>query len=137
MRTIRTTDPPGLALSGDIDEETYPALVRALSKIPRGRAGIHVDLSAVEFCDLAGLRAILQLPGEGIPVVLYDVPERLLNLMAILGWDNTPGLTVTARSRTTRSPGRAFQPMTWQAQPDSPVTSWPLLRAISASVAWA
>jgi anti-anti-sigma regulatory factor len=98
LRTVRTTDPPGLALSGDIDEETYPALVKALSKVPRSHAGIHIDLSAVEFCDLAGLRAILQLPGEGIPVVLSEIPEPLPTLMTILGWDNTPGLTITVRS---------------------------------------
>ncbi len=45
-----------LVLSGDIDEETYPALLEALSRIPRDNAGLHVDLSAVTFCDVAGLR---------------------------------------------------------------------------------
>ena len=42
-----------LVLDGDIDEDTYPALIGALSRIhrgdaiPRGDAGLHVDLSAV------------------------------------------------------------------------------------------
>ena len=57
-----------LVLDGDIDEDTYPALIEALSHIPRGSAGLHVDLSAVTFCDLAGLRAIVGLAGAGIVI---------------------------------------------------------------------
>ena len=79
-----------LALEGDIDEETYPALIEALSHIPRDEASLHADLSAVSFCDVAGLRAIVRL-ADIRPVILQGVPEPLLTVMKILGWDRNPG----------------------------------------------
>jgi ABC-type transporter Mla MlaB component len=82
-------------LSGDIDEETYPALIETLSRIPRDNAGLHVDLSGVTFCDLAGLRAILRLAETATPVILHGVPGTLLTVMTILGWDQQPGLVVS------------------------------------------
>ena len=82
-----------LALEGDIDEETYPALIEALSHIPREKASLHVDLSAVSFCDVAGLRAIVRLV-DIRPVILQGVPGPLLAVMNILGWDQEPGLMI-------------------------------------------
>jgi ABC-type transporter Mla MlaB component len=91
-----------LVLSGDIDEETYPALIEALSRIPRDSAGLHVDLSAVTFCDLAGLRAIVRLTEGTTPVILHGVPRTLLTVMKILGWDQQPGLVVSKRQHAVR-----------------------------------
>jgi anti-anti-sigma regulatory factor len=87
-------------LSGDIDEETYPALMEALSRVPRDSAVLHVDLSAVTFCDLAGLRAIVRLAEGTAPVILHRVPKRLLTVMKILGWDQQPGLVVSKRQHS-------------------------------------
>jgi anti-anti-sigma regulatory factor len=87
-----------LVLSGDIDEETYPTLIEALSRIPRGNAGLHVDLSAVTFCDLAGLRAIVRLAENTTPAILHGVPGTLLTVMKILGWDQQPGLVISSAS---------------------------------------
>ena len=86
-----------LVLGGDIDEEIYPALVEALSRIPRDSAGLHVNLSAVTFCDLAGLRAIVRLAESTTPVILHGVPGTLLTVMKILGWDQQPGLVISKR----------------------------------------
>jgi anti-anti-sigma regulatory factor len=91
-----------LVLSGDIDEETYPALLEALSLIPRGSAGLHVDLSAVTFCDVAGLRAVVRLAESTTPVILHGVPGTLLTVMKILGWDQQPGLMVSQRRELDR-----------------------------------
>ena len=91
-----------LVLSGDIDEDTYPALIEALSRIPRDSAGLHVDLSAVTFCDLAGLRAIVRLAESTTPVTLHDLPGTLLAVMKILGWDQQPGLVVRAAAQHAR-----------------------------------
>ena len=98
-----------LALGGDIDEETYPALIEALSRIPRDSAGLHVDLSAVTFCDLAGLRAIVRLAESTTPVMLHGVPGTLLTVMKILGWDQQPGLVVSKRQHACPEvhPGRS------------------------------
>lgn len=87
-----------LVLSGDIDEETYSALIEVLSRIIRDNAGLHVDLSAVTFCDLAGLRAIVRLAESTTPVILHGVPSTLLTVMKILGWDQQPGLVISKAS---------------------------------------
>ncbi len=84
-----------LVLAGDIDEDAYPALIEALKHLPRDHAGLHVDLSAVTFCDLAGLRAIVRLAGSTTPVILHGVPRTLLTVMKILGWDQQPGLMIS------------------------------------------
>ncbi len=89
-----------LVLSGDIDEETYPALIEALSRISRGNAGLHVDLSAVTFCDVAGLRAIVRLAESTTPVTLHGVPGTVLTVMKILGWDQQPGLVISKRQHS-------------------------------------
>ena len=91
-----------LVLSGDIDEETYPTLIEALSRIPRDNAGLHVDLSAVTFCDVAGLRAIVRLAESTTPVILHGVPGTLLTVIKILGWDQQPGLVVSKRQHADR-----------------------------------
>jgi ABC-type transporter Mla MlaB component len=93
-----------LVLSGDIDEETYPALIEALSRIPRDNAVLHVDLSAVTFCDLGGLRAIVRLAESTAPVILHGVPSTVLTVMKILGWDQQPGLVVSKRQHSMAAP---------------------------------
>jgi len=84
-----------LVLGGDIDEDTYPDLIEALKHLPRDHAGLHVDLSAVTFCDLAGLRAIIRLADTVTPVTLHGVPGPLRSAMEILGWDQEPGLMIS------------------------------------------
>jgi ABC-type transporter Mla MlaB component len=91
--------PAGLAIAGEIDEDTYAALVGTLDDHARGVAEIHFSLAGVEYCDLAGLRAIVALAGTGCDgrdrrVVLHDVPAQLRTVLRIVGWDATPGLVV-------------------------------------------
>lgn len=99
LRISRTADPPGLAIAGEIDESTYPALLGALRELPDTPPEVHLDLADVSYCDLAGLRAIVRLAGPGgagtgRPVVLHKVPEQLRAVLAIIGWDAIPGLSV-------------------------------------------
>jgi anti-anti-sigma regulatory factor len=100
LRTAMMTDRPGLALGGDIDEETHPALVEALNHTPRDNDSLHVDLSAVTYCDLAGLRAIIRLADTNLPVILHGVPRTLRTVMEILGWDQEPGLVISKRQHS-------------------------------------
>ena len=51
----------GLAITGEIDEATYPALVTSLHELAEGHEVVQLDLSGVSYCDLAGLRAIVRL----------------------------------------------------------------------------
>lgn len=114
LRITATRSPPGLAISGEIDESTYGDLVDTLARFADGAAELHVGLAGVEYCDLAGLRAIVglaQLNGQRRRVVLHDVPPASKDLLRILGWDTTPGLAIAERPRhpsraRARGPGR-------------------------------
>jgi ABC-type transporter Mla MlaB component len=99
LRITVMSSPPGVAIAGEIDESTYLALVGKLAEFAGGTAEFHVSLAGVEYCDLAGLRAIVRLAsvsrdGAGRRVVLHDVPRQLRTALRILGWDATPGLVV-------------------------------------------
>jgi ABC-type transporter Mla MlaB component len=105
LRITGTTNPPGLAITGEIDESGYAALLNALRAVADGQAEVHLSLGGVRYCDLAGLRAIVCVTGasgceEGgngycagaRAVVLHEVPAQLITVLRIVGWDATPGL---------------------------------------------
>ena len=55
------TEPPGLAMHGDVDMATAPALDDALADAIRESDGAFVvDLSGVEFLDSSGLKLLLR-----------------------------------------------------------------------------
>ena len=98
LRIAATGKPSGLAIAGDIDEDTYPALVRKLDELASADE-IHLNLAGVQYCDVAGLRAITRLADAGRGrssrrVVLHEVPPRLRTVLSILGWDSIPGLVI-------------------------------------------
>jgi ABC-type transporter Mla MlaB component len=97
LRITSANGVPGLVIAGEIDESSYRRLVRGLAALdPRG--DVHIDLSGVEFCDLAGLRAIVCVTeadsGDSAPrhLTLHAVPDRLRRILQILGWDGMPGV---------------------------------------------
>lgn len=102
LRITVTTQPMSLRLDGVIDESTFGILTRALTRARRsGDFPILVDLAGVEFCDVAGLRAIISLADgrdAGCPaarkITLVHLPSYLATLLGILGWDAAPGLTL-------------------------------------------
>jgi ABC-type transporter Mla MlaB component len=104
LRITRTGTPPGLAIAGEIDESTYAALVTALAEASQGHGPVHIDLSGVVYCDLAGLRAIVRLAGQqdggaGRPVRLHHVPHQLRAVLEIIGWDTIPGVALDEPGR--------------------------------------
>ena len=92
--------PASLAIAGDIDGYTYAALLDTLRRLTDGLHEIHINLADVDYCDLAGLRAIILLAGGANPdpggarLVLHEVPGQLKTILQILGWDTTPGLVI-------------------------------------------
>jgi ABC-type transporter Mla MlaB component len=97
LRITPANGAPGLVIAGEIDESSYSRLVQRLAALdPRG--DVHIDLSGVEFCDLAGLRAIVCVTqaeaGDSAPghLTLHAVPDRLRRILQILGWDDMPGV---------------------------------------------
>ncbi|WP_018655852.1 MEDS domain-containing protein [Actinomadura flavalba] len=91
LRISPTFTPPGLALTGAVDESTLPAVLDALARYA-GRPGhFCLDLSGLEFCDLDGLRALLGAGEAGTrpdrQVVLRGLPEPLRAMARLAGWD--------------------------------------------------
>ena len=100
LRITRRGDQPWLFVAGEIDEYSYKSLIRLLASVARDPGEIHIDLADVEYCDVAGLRAFVVLAAApcrghvGVRVVLHKVPSYLVNVLHILGWDATSGLTI-------------------------------------------
>jgi anti-anti-sigma regulatory factor len=113
LRIARTDDLAGLVIAGEVDESGYSLLLQSLAALPP-RGAVHIDLGGVEFCDLAGLRAILSLAepaGERVDrhLIVHAMPPRLRRILQILGWDDMPGVELDAA------------PMpAWQEQPARP-----------------
>jgi anti-anti-sigma regulatory factor len=101
LRITRLPGQAALAIAGEIDDYTHAALVDALQVLTDGLREIHINLAGLEYCDIAGLRAIVLLAGgnadhghEGTHLVLHEVPAYLRTVLQILGWDTTPGLAI-------------------------------------------
>ncbi|WP_461010045.1 STAS domain-containing protein [Streptomyces capparidis] len=80
------------AVAGDVTLHTAPALrSRALELIEEGRAHLVLDLGGVEFCDSAGLSALIGVwhaaRNAGGSLVLAAVPQRLSRMLALTGVD--------------------------------------------------
>ncbi|MFJ4833770.1 MEDS domain-containing protein [Streptomyces sp. NPDC088747] len=89
-----------LRVVGDVDYHCAPALAGALQTAAGWPGDITVDMDALEFIDLAGVRALVraaeQLPaGRRLHVV--DLDPMLSEVIHVVGWDEIPALTVTAR----------------------------------------
>ncbi len=88
---------PGYALAGEIDEAAFPALASRLDEIAADLDEVHLNLAALDYTDLAGLRVIVALADAGRRhVVLHQVPPHLQAILAIVGWDIAPGVEVAS-----------------------------------------
>ncbi|CAM5356393.1 hypothetical protein STENM223S_06317 [Streptomyces tendae] len=89
-----------LRVIGDVDYHCAEALSGALETVCDWPGDITVDMSALQFIDLAGVRALVRtaerLP-EGRRLHVVDLDPMLSNVIHVIGWDETPALTVTAR----------------------------------------
>lgn len=108
LRITKADASQGLVIAGDIDEYTYLTLTQSIAALaPNG--DVHIDLGGVEFCDVAGLRAIVGAAGpasEARPdrhVILHAVPARVLRILAILGWDEMPAVAFDDESLAVRA----------------------------------
>jgi ABC-type transporter Mla MlaB component len=88
---------PGYALAGEIDESTVRGLAGKLADLAADLDEVHLDLAALDYSDLAGLRVIVQLAAAGRRrVVLHQVPPHLRAILGIVGWDTAPGLELAS-----------------------------------------
>jgi len=96
LRITRLPGPgSGYALAGEIDEAAFPALARRLGEITADLDEVHLNLAALDYTDLAGLRVIVGLADTGRRgVVLHQVPPHLRAILNIVGWDTAPGVVI-------------------------------------------
>jgi len=103
LRIARNGSRRWLTMAGEIDEFTYDGLVTALIDVTDAPGEIHIDLAGVQYCDVAGLRALVLLATgqcrdhSGRRVVLHELAADLKTVLQILGWDSTPGLVIEDR----------------------------------------
>ena len=105
-------DPVQIVLAGELDFPGLPQLTAALLAAAGGCGVLHVDLAGVYFCDLAALRTIIGLTQHSETqqpqsrprsLVLHNVPAHIENILRIVGWDTTPGLTIDTGTTITRT----------------------------------
>ena len=108
---VRTGAPGVLSISGAIDyynAESVAAVVAGelaggnhraaeLSDAISGKGDLHIDLSRLEFTDVTGIRALVQVAensGDGRRLVLRGLPSRIRMVMGVVGWGNLPNLVI-------------------------------------------
>jgi anti-anti-sigma factor len=76
------------------------ALHAAQARMP---ADVHVDLAALAFMDVAGLRAFTlaarDMHEHGRLLVLHTVSPHIDRLFRLIGWHTSPGLEIHCRPR--------------------------------------
>jgi anti-anti-sigma factor len=106
----RTGSPSGLRVSGSIDyynaEAVAAALTRELSRVPAvdgladaitGNGDLHIDVSRLEFADVAGIRALVRIAetrNHGRRLVLRGLPPRIRTVITVVGWSDLPNLVL-------------------------------------------
>lgn len=119
-----------ISLTGEMDLETAPVFTAALSPwLGQGSVPVHVDLSAVTFCDCSGLRALLlavEAARNGATVLRIQTPgPAVLRLLALTGTrDVLLGPLAPVVSRKT-GPGIWQCPSGAQAEPSAPSDAAP------------
>ncbi len=100
LRITRAGGRPWLTVAGEIDQSSYDGLLGALADVAESSGEVRIDLAAVSYCDLAGLRAFLLLAAgyydgrRSRQVVLRNLSPYLKRVLQILGWDSAPGVIV-------------------------------------------
>lgn len=90
-----TAEPCGLRLGGNIDVSNSMVLAAALSAAAASMAEVTVDFRGVLFCDLSGLRAVVQVAAQidgGRRIRVVGLPEHLLRATRLAEWAALPGL---------------------------------------------
>ena len=90
-----TDSPAGLALAGDIDSHTAPALAEALAGAAAD-SDLVVDVAAVGFIDSSGLRVLVEenkrFEAAGSVLSLANASEAVRRLVEITGLTDTINL---------------------------------------------
>jgi anti-anti-sigma factor len=92
----RTEDPTGLCFAGEIDVSNSHAVAESLSLSARDGEDLHLDLSGLSFCDISGIRSLVDAAETRLSgrLMLHGLPELLQTVMRVTGWSELPNLEI-------------------------------------------
>ena len=93
----RTDEPPGLRFAGEIDTTNSNAVAESLRSTFADAGDPHLDLTSLSFCDLSGIRALVEAAaelGDGRRLLLHGLPAQLQTVMRVTGWSSLPSLVL-------------------------------------------
>jgi anti-anti-sigma factor len=93
----RTENPDGFRFAGEIDITNSDAVMQSLRLALSDAGDPHLDLSRLSFCDISGIRALVDAAarlGAGRHMLLHGLPEQLETVMRVTGWSGLPSLTL-------------------------------------------
>ena len=91
----RTSRPPGLRFAGEIDVTNSGAVADSLGLAFPEFGNPHLDLSRLSFCDISGIRAVVEAAdslGPGRHLRLHGLPPQLETVIRVTGWSALPSL---------------------------------------------
>ena len=93
----RTRVPIGLRFKGEIDASNAEAVVTSLASAHAKDGEVHLDLSALMFIDISGIRAFITAGENAVEdrrLLLHGLPDQLERVINVVGWDQLPGLSI-------------------------------------------
>ena len=97
LLVLRSSDPVGIKFAGEIDASNSHAVSTSIAAAITPEADLHVDVTALIFCDISGIRAFVAtaeaLP-EGRRMLLHGMPPQLETVIRVVGWNELPTLVV-------------------------------------------
>jgi anti-anti-sigma factor len=92
----RTEEPIGLYFAGEIDVSNSHAVADSLGNASMDGADIHLDLSGLSFCDISGIRSLVDAAHsrEAGRLMLHGLPELLQKVLTVTGWSDLPNLQI-------------------------------------------
>ena len=93
----RTNNPAGLRFAGEIDVSNSPAVGETVRVACGVNGNSHIDLTNLSFCDISGIRALVEAALEmrdGRRLLLHGLPEQLQTVMRVTGWTDLPSLAL-------------------------------------------
>ena len=98
MMEIAAAGPGALRLSGEVDVSNVPSLTSALRATAEGREALLLDVGALDFIDVAGMRSIqrlaLALAARGGELTMLAPQPQVRRMIAMMGME---GLVRTER----------------------------------------
>ena len=101
----RTDNPDGFRFAGEIDIANSDAVAESLRLAMGGEGDPHVDVSRVSFCDVSGIRALVDAAlgiADGRRMLLHGLPPQLETVLRATGWSELPKLMLCSCEGGTR-----------------------------------